>query len=120
MIDISVVATGTVTALVPYLRKGIESFTGEAGKTLWKWLEEKFTARNKRKAIDELKEKPDEPIVQKNAVAALEEVLSENPNLKTELQQLVEAAKKEFISIRNSKNINTGTVNAGGNIIIGD
>lgn len=120
MIDIALLATSAVTALIPYLKKGMESVSEEAGKGLWSWISEKFKGQNKQSDLEALKAKPDDARIQGKIESTLETILIQNEVLANELTKLVEAAKSSGNYIANSKNVVTGNISSVGKVIIGD
>lgn len=121
MIDITTLTASAVSVLIPYLMKGGEALSEEAGKSLWSWLTEKFTARNKQRDLDAFKKTPTDQRLQGKVEAGLEDILRENPDLINDMEKMLKEFQNNQSSIiQNSKNINAGTINAGGNVTIGD
>lgn len=111
-------ATGAITALVPYLVKGAESIAGEAGKNLYNWIKSKFTAKGEEGELKSLTEAPDDQKVQGRLEVMLQNMLEENEDWAAELKELVGKAEGELvqqgnaIKIENSKNFIVGPVRA--------
>lgn len=77
------------------------------------------------KIIEDLFKNPDSPVKQDVIKTAIASHLEDNPNDEDFLKEMYEAlqakaGRGEGISIVNSKNVNTGTITAGGSVIIGD
>ncbi|CAN5752507.1 hypothetical protein BH10BAC3_BH10BAC3_11930 [soil metagenome] len=120
MIDIALLASGAVSTLIPMLKKGIDSITGTASKSLFEWISNKLGTKNKLKDFEALKVNPEDQRLQGRVESTLETILTDNPALIDQLRILVDAAKKDSITISNSKNVVTGSISAGGSVIIGD
>jgi len=77
------------------------------------------------KGIADLLKNPDSQIKQQVVQTAIVSHLEDNPKDEENLKQMYEILKNkegrgESIKIVNSKNVNTGTIHAGGNVVIGD
>lgn len=120
MLDIAILASSAVGALVPYLIKGGEAIAGEAGKNLFTWIKEKLHLVKKEKDFALLQEKPDDAKTQGRIEVILEDILLNNNNLVQELSQLVEKAQNQNISTIASKNVVNAPITAGRDAIVGD
>lgn len=119
MIDIALLASIAISTLVSLFKKGTETISGEASKGLYQWIANKLAAKNKQKDLEALKNNPDNQRLQGKIETSLEDIIMKYPSLIEELSKLIEAAKKEAVSISN-KNIVSGSISAGGSIIVGD
>lgn len=122
-----------ITAVVGYMAKKLkdnrsvnelfDDFTDKTTRWIRKVL---FKEDNQPKEVlEDLKDDPEDELNTKAAENTLAKALRKDPEageyLKTMYELLQQkAAKGESISIEKSKNVNTGTIQAGGNVTIGD
>lgn len=88
------------------------------------WLKSLFFKDSKPKEVLEKFEEKPESIARQNAIkATLESELEDNPEAEKYIMELVKAIEVKSgngIIISNSKNVNTGSISAGGSVITGD
>jgi len=120
MIDTALLASSAIATLIPFLKKGVEAISGEAGKSLYQWISKKLSGKNKQKDLEELSKNPDNQRLQGKVETTVENIITECPSLIDELSKLIEAAKNEAVLIVNSKNVVSGSIHAGGSVIVGD
>ncbi|WP_281631498.1 hypothetical protein [Flavobacterium luteolum] len=115
-----------VTLLAKQLaEKGLEKFfdtsVEELSKNAFSWLTGLFKKGGKaNNELIELQEKPDSPARLNAVKAAIERDLEDNPEAEKYLQEIYNKVLNVTSNISNSKNVNTGTINSGGNVQIGD
>lgn len=122
-----------ITTLVGYLAKklkgqqSVQDFFGDFTDAAVHWIRPLFLKEDNKyeKIIEDLMKNPDSPIKQQQVATALASHLEDQPenekNLKAMYEELQEKAKTDkSINIINSKNVVTGTIHAGGNVVIGD
>jgi hypothetical protein len=120
MIDIGPITEGAIAAIVPYLKKGLDSISGEAGKSLWSWTKSKFISRKSNKDLEALIANPGDVHFQNLVRKELEQIIAENPALVAELSELVSAANKETVQITGNQNLVFGNIDSNGPVIIGN
>jgi len=120
MIDIAILASGAVSALVPYLIKGGEAIAGEAGKNLFSWVKEKLHLVKKEKDLNSFLQNPEDAKIQGRVEVILEDLLSNNKVLIDELSKLTERAQEETTNIVGSKNVVNAPISSGRDTIVGD
>lgn len=104
------------------LEKAFETTGEEVSKNAVNWIKGLFTKNEKiRPELLELQEKP-ESTARLNAVkAVIEKDLEDNPESEKYLQEIYNKLLNSNSDIKNSKNVNSGTINSGGgNIQLGD
>lgn len=104
------------------LEKAFDTTVGEVSKNAIDWIKGLFTNKDKVKTeLIELQEKPDSTARLNAVKAIIEKELEDNPASEQYLIEIYNKVLNSNISINNSKNINTGSVNSsGGNIQLGD
>lgn len=104
------------------LEKAFETTAVEVSKNAVNWVKNLFTKDGKTKnELIELQEKPDSPARLNAVKAIIEKDLEDNPESEKYLQEIYNKVLNTNSSIKNSKNINTGTINSGGGSIqLGD
>lgn len=128
-----VTTTAMIGTIVGYLaktlreNKPVKAFFNDFTGASVKWIRPIFLKDDEapKDIIEDLKEDPDDKLNTDAVENAIAKALKKEPDLeqhlKTMYEQLQEKAKTDkSISIINSKNVVTGTVKAGGNVIVGD
>ena len=107
--------------------KSVKDFFNDFTDATVNWMRPLFLKEENQyeKIIEDLMKKPDSPIKQQQVETAIASHLEDSPSdeqhLKAMYEQLQEKAKTDkSINISNSKNVVTGTINAAGNVIVGD
>lgn len=93
--DTTTIATLTVAAVAPYLKQGISELSKGIGKDLWETIKKPFTKDSQKKALEALKENPNDKEVQTKVISKLEDVLEDNPDFANELKVLLEKISKD-------------------------
>jgi len=120
--------TAAIATIVSHLagnafEKAFDTTVGEFTKDSIHWLKGIFFKDDKPKEVlEQLREKPDSPARQDAAKALIAVALEDNPDDAKWLKEIVQVieAKSGSTFINHSKNVNTGSIKAGGNAIIGD
>ena len=128
-----VTTTAMIGATVGYLvktlkeNKSVKDFFDDFTDSTVKWIRPLFLKDENQyeKIIEDLMKNPNSQIKQQQVETALASHLEDNSadevHLKAMYKQLQEKAKTDTsINIINSKNVVTGTIHAGGNVIVGD
>ncbi len=127
-----ITTTAMISGIVGYLakklkdNKDINDFFKDFTHATVAWIKPLFIEDEKPTAIiSKLLEKPDSEPRQNAIKNALEIHLEENPSSEKFAKEMYEfikskEAKGDVITIVNSKNVVTGTITAGGSVIIGD
>lgn len=104
------------------LEKVFETTGEEVSKTAIDWLKGLFKKNEKVvPELIELQEKPESPARLNAVKAIIERDLEDNPDSETYLKEIYQKVFNSTANFKNSKNINTGTLNSGGgNIHLGD
>ena len=118
--SIAILASSAISALVPYLKKGFDAFSGEAGKGLYQWISGKFTEKNRQVDLDAFKKEPDNDKLTGRLEAILENIIAEHHTEIEYLNELVARAQKESITVKDSKNFVAGPFENNGYSFIGD
>lgn len=117
--DISQLAQTAITAILPFLTKGGEAMAQESGKSLFQWIKNLLTQKNKQKELDPLKNEADQFRQQGRLEMTLEDILREQPDLCNELKTLLENHQPIAANTYN-KNINNGTIQDVRDVRLGD
>lgn len=128
-----ITTTVMISGIVGYLaktikdNKSVQDFFKDFTTASVGWLRPLFlTADEKPKEIiEDLISDPTEKLNTDAVENALAKALKKDPSVEEQLKAMYatlqeKAGKGEGISIVNSKNVTTGTIHAGGNVIIGD
>jgi ferritin-like metal-binding protein YciE len=128
-----ITTTAMVSTVVGYLaktlkeHKSVKDFFNDFTDAAVNWMRPLFLKDENQyeKIMEDLMNKPDSPIKQQQVEAAIASHLEDTPSdaqhLKAMFEQLQEKAKTDkSINISNSKNVVTGSIHAGGNVIVGD
>lgn len=104
------------------LEKAFETTAEEVSKNAVNWIKGLFTKNGKvRPELIELQEKPDSTARLNAVKAVIEKDLEDNPESEKYLTEIYNKVLNSNPNIKNSKNINTGSINSGGgNIQLGD
>ena len=113
-ITITTLASSAVAILVPYLKKGVESFVGEAGKNLWNFVKKPFFSDKDKTKLENFKNNPDDKDLQAWLKIELQNVLKQNPKFLEELKKLLPKAEKEIEINIQSIGGNSGVIMQGG------
>jgi mannose-6-phosphate isomerase class I len=122
------ITTAAIATLVTHLaakgfEKAFDTSIEEFTKDSIHWLKGIFFKDNKPKEVlEKLQEKPDSSARQEAAKAAIAAAIENNPEdvkYLNEIDKVIKVKYGDTIIIK-SKNVNTGTINAGSNAIIGD
>jgi hypothetical protein len=122
------ITTAAIATVVAHIAaKGFEEVfktsIGEFTKDSIHWLKSIFFKDEKPKEVlERLQEKPDSLARQDSAKAAIASALEDNPDDVKWLNEIVKVleARTGNTIISHSKNVNTGTIQAGGKVVIGD
>ena len=128
-----VTTTAMIGTVVGYLskklkdNKSVQDFFSDFTSAAVKWIRPLFlTDDDKPKEIlQNLQNEPTEKLYAQSIENALAIAVKKDPVAESHLKSMYEvlqekAGKGESISIVNSKNVNTGSINAGSTVIIGD
>lgn len=123
----------TIALVVGYLakslkdNKSVQDFFNDFTAESVKWIRPLFLKEDgtEEKVIQKLKENPESTAKQDAVKALIASEIEDNPEAGKYLEEMAslikgKANKGEAISIINSKNVVTGDIKAGGNVIIGD
>jgi hypothetical protein len=124
------ITTAAITAVVSYLgTKGFEAAFETTIQELTQgsisWVKSFFFKEDGRPidALEEYQESPKSQAREKLLKARIEMELEDNPEAEgylLEFAKAIEAKSGNISTISHSKNVNTGTINAGGSINFGD
>ena len=121
-----------IGAAVSYLSKklkdneSINDFFKDFTSATVNWLRPIFLKEDKPKEVlENLRKDPLDDLNQKDAATAMERGLRQNPEAEKYLREIYETikgkeAKGESVSIINSKNVVTGKISSGRDVIVGD
>lgn len=121
--------SAVVTYLVGKLKndKSISGFFSDFTKASVNWIRPIFLKEDgsEEKIIQKLIESPESEVKQNAVKVAIASELEDNPDAEKWLQEMVKMIEEkkgmnQSTNITNSKNVVTGTIKAGGSIIIGD
>jgi benzoyl-CoA reductase/2-hydroxyglutaryl-CoA dehydratase subunit BcrC/BadD/HgdB len=128
-----VTTTAMIGTVVGYLAKkfsdskSFQDFTNDFSDSVVKWIKPIFLKEDEKpkEVLENLQKKPDSQPRQDAVKAAIATELEDNPNANKLLEEMIATINKKkaegkSISISNSKNVNTGNINAGGSVIFGD
>lgn len=128
-----ITTTVMISGIVGYLakiikdNKSVQDFFKDFTTASVGWLRPLFIKGENEyeKIIVDLSKNPDSAIKQDLVKTAIASHLEDNPADEAFLKEMYEALQEkagrgEGISIVNSKNVVTGTINAGGSVIVGD
>lgn len=128
-----ITTTAMIGTIVGYLaktikdNKSVQDFFKDFTTASVGWLRPLFIKGDNEyeKIIADLSKNPDSAIKQDQVKTAIASHLEDNPDDEAFLKEMYEALQAKGgtgggISIVNSKNVNTGTIKAGGSVIIGD
>ncbi len=128
-----ITSAAAIAAIVTYLAKklkddkSISGFLSDFTEASVNWIRPIFLKEDgtEEKIVQKLKESPESEIKQNAVKVAIASELEDNPDAEKWLQEMAKIIKEKKgenqpVSIINSKNVVTGTVKAGGSIIIGD
>jgi len=128
-----VTTTAMIGTIVGYLAKklkdnqSIQDFFSDFTSATVAWIRPLFLKNDNEneKIIADLIKKPDSTAKLGQVEMAIASHLEDNPQYEEHLKAMFDtlqekASKGEAIHISNSKNVNTGKITAGGNVIIGD
>jgi len=99
-----------ITAVTPYLAKGVEEIAKGIGKDLWELIKRPFENKDRDKQlIEKLNEQPENEQAKGAVAYKLSEFLEENPTLASELDELLKKVtltqKSNVQSITGSESI---------------
>lgn len=128
-----ITTAAAATAVVSYMAQKLKEnksvgnlFDGITDRIV-SWIRPLFLGENDqpKETMEDLKDNPEEPLNQEAAVNVIAKSLKKMPEAEALLMELYEEIQRrksngETVSITNSTNVNTGTIKAGGNIIIGN
>lgn len=122
-----------ISTVVGYLAKNfkeskaLKDFFADFGDATIQWIRPVFLIDDKedKEIIRDLKKNPEEELNAQAIEIAIAKAIKEEPDNAKHLEEMYnslmqKADKGESISIVNSKNVNTGSINSMGNVIIGD
>lgn len=122
-----------VGAVVGYLahklkdNKSVHDFLGDFAKATVDWIRPLFLTDDEKpkEIIQDLQNDPEEKLNTDAVENAIAKALKKEPSLEEQLRAMYEtiqakAAAGQTIAITHSKNVATGTIKAGGDVIIGD
>lgn len=122
-----IITTTALTLLVTQLAtKGIEKLIETGSEKItedsYNWIKSLLYKDNKpKKVLKELENNPENIENQNIVKAIIENSIEDNPKFKEYLEEIIQKTGNIQTNIKNSKNINTGTINSGGgNVQIGD
>jgi hypothetical protein len=106
--------------------KSVKSFFSEFTEATVAWLRPIFLVDEEtpKEAINDLGKAPSEKLNQDAVAISIAKALKADPALEGNLKAVYDALQEkkesgESITISNSSNVNTGNIQAGGNVIVG-